>query len=74
MIVQVRHSQVINRQLAEFFRFYTQDHVRNHPCWDPDKELEQQTSGPMGVGMIINRRNRGGETLNGWGEFIAAAH
>jgi hypothetical protein len=73
MTAQFRHSQVIDRPLADVFRFYAQDHVRNHPHWDPDIELEQQTSGYMCVGTIINRRNRGGETLNRWGESITAA-
>jgi len=71
MTAQFRHSQVIDRQLADVFHFYAQNHVRNHPRWDPDIELEQQTSGPIGVGTIINRRNhRSGIPIDGTMEVV----
>jgi hypothetical protein len=58
MAAQFRHTQIIDRSLTDVFHFYADDHVRNHPRWDPDIELEQQTLGPIGVGTIIRRRNR----------------
>jgi hypothetical protein len=58
MTAQFRHSQVIERLLVEVFRFYAQDHVRNHPRWDQDIKLEQQTSSPIGVGTIIRKHSR----------------
>lgn len=71
MTAQFRHSQVIDRPLADVFHFYAQDHVRNHPRWDPAIELEQQTNGPMGVGTIINRRNhRSGIPVDGTMEVV----
>jgi hypothetical protein len=55
--LQVQVSKVINRPVAEVFRFYAHEHVRNHPRWDPDMQLEQISEGPIGVGTIIRRRN-----------------
>lgn len=51
-------SQVIERPVAVVFRFFADDHVRNHPRWDPSLELEQVTDAPIGVGTTIRRRNR----------------
>jgi hypothetical protein len=57
MSVTVQVSKVIDRPVAEVFRFYAHEHVRNHPRWDPDMQLEQVSDGPIGVGTIIRRRN-----------------
>jgi uncharacterized protein YndB with AHSA1/START domain len=57
MAVNVQVSTVIDRPVAEVFQFYAVDHVRNHPRWDPDMQLTQETDGPIGVGTIIRRRN-----------------
>ena len=57
MSVSVQVSTVIDRPVADVFQFYAYDHVRNHPRWDPDMELEQVSEGPIGVGTIIRRRN-----------------
>lgn len=58
MSVKVQVSEVINRPVGEVFRFVARDHVRNHPRWDPDMELEQISVGPVGAGTIIRRCNR----------------
>ncbi|MCJ2531157.1 MAG: SRPBCC family protein [Thermoplasmata archaeon] len=50
-------SQFIDRPPAEVFSFYAVNHVRNHPRWDPDMELEQLTEGPIDVGTVIRRRH-----------------
>jgi hypothetical protein len=63
MTVKVQVSQVIDRPQAEVFHFYSHDHVRNHPRWDPDMELEQISPGPIGVGTVIRRRNSHSGTL-----------
>jgi hypothetical protein len=55
--MRVEVSQVIDRPVPDVFRFYADDHVRNHPRWDPDMELEQVSDGPIGVGTVIRRRN-----------------
>jgi len=57
MSVSVQVSAVIDRPVAEVFHFYAHEHVRNHPRWDPDMQLEQISDGPIGVGTIIRRRN-----------------
>lgn len=71
MTAHFQHSQVIDRPLADVFHFFAHDHVRNHPRWDPDIELEQITSGPIGVGTIIRRRNsRSGTPVDGTMEVV----
>jgi len=57
MSVQFQVSQVIDRPVAKVFHFYAHEHIRNHPRWDPDMQLEQVSDGPIGVGTIIRRRN-----------------
>lgn len=57
MSVRFQVSQVIDRPVAKVFHFYAHEHVRNHPRWDPDMQLEQVSDGPIGVGTIIRRRN-----------------
>jgi uncharacterized protein YndB with AHSA1/START domain len=60
--VQVQVSIEIDRPVADVWRFWAADHVRNHPRWDPDIELEQISEGPMGLGTRIRRRNTRWET------------
>ena len=55
--MRIEVSQVIDRPVADVFRWYAEDHVRNHPRWNPDLELEQMSPGPIGVGTVIRRRN-----------------
>jgi hypothetical protein len=69
--VRVEASEVINRPLATVFRFCAEQHVRNHPRWDPQIELEQVSSGPIGVGTIIRRRNsHSGTPVEGTMEIV----
>jgi uncharacterized protein YndB with AHSA1/START domain len=58
MPAQIKRSQVIDRPVADVFRFIADEHARNHPRWDPDIQLEQITEGPMRVGSILRRTNR----------------
>jgi len=57
MSVQLQVSQVIDRPLDKVFHFYADEHVRNHPRWNPDLQLEQISDGPIGIGTIIRRRH-----------------
>ena len=57
MSLMIEVSEVVDRPVSEVFRFYAQEHVRNHPRWDPDMQLEQISDGPIGFGTIIRRRN-----------------
>jgi uncharacterized membrane protein len=55
--MQVQVSIDIDRPIAEVWRFYATEHVRNHPRWDPDMHLEQISDGPIGLGTRIRRVN-----------------
>ena len=50
-------STEIDRPVAKVWRWYAVDHVRNHPRWNPDMEMEQLTEGRIGLGTRIWRRN-----------------
>jgi hypothetical protein len=69
--VTLEVSEVIDRPVAAVFRFCADNHVRNHPRWDPDIELEQVSEGAMGVGTVIRRRNtRSGTPVEGTMEIV----
>ena len=71
MSVQLQVSGLIDRPVADVFHFIAHEHVRNHPRWDPDIELEQMSDGPIGVGTIIKRRNsRSGTPVEGTMEVV----
>ncbi|HEX9765119.1 MAG TPA: SRPBCC family protein [Nitriliruptorales bacterium] len=53
----IEASTQVDRPVTDVFAGYADDHVRNHPRWDPDIELEATSGQPMGVGTIIHRRN-----------------
>lgn len=55
--MRVQVSVEIERPVADVWRFWAVEHVRNHPRWDPDVELEKISDGPMGLGTRIRRRN-----------------
>ena len=55
--MRVDVSVVIDRPVRDVFRFVAHDHVRNHPRWDPDMQLEQVSKGPVAAGTIIRRRH-----------------
>ena len=66
MALQLEVSEVIDRPLAKVFHFFADEHVRNHPRWDPDIQLEQVSEGPIGVGTMIRRVNsRSGKPVEG---------
>ena len=63
MAVRIEVSEEIDRPVPVVFKFYADDHVRNHPRWDPDIELWRTSDEPIGVGTIIQRHNsRSGTT------------
>lgn len=62
MPLTIRLTQTIERPVSDVFRFVADEHVRNHPRWDPDMHLEQVTDGPIGVGTLIRRRVTRGDT------------
>ena len=71
MSVKVQVSEVIDRSVADVFHFFAEEHVRNHPRWDPFMRLEQLSDGPIGVGTIIKRINsRSGTPVEGTMEVV----
>jgi uncharacterized protein YndB with AHSA1/START domain len=60
--MKLEASVEIERPISEVWGWFAVDHVRNHPRWNPDLELEQISDGPMGLGTKIRRRNTMGET------------
>lgn len=55
--MQIQKSIEIDRPISDTWGWYAVDHVRNHPRWDPDMELEQISDGPIDLGTKIRRRN-----------------
>ncbi len=71
MAVRIEVSEEIDRPVPVVFNFYADDHVRNHPRWDPDIELWPTSDEPMGLGTIIHRRNsRFGTVVEGTMEVV----
>ena len=71
MAVRIEVSEEIDRPVPVVFKFYAEDHVRNHPRWDPDIELWRTSDEPIGLGTIIQRRNsRWGTVVEGTMEVV----
>ena len=71
MSATIQVSQVIDRTVTKVFHFFAHEHVRNHPRWDANIELEQISDGPIGLGTIIRRRNsRSGTPVEGTMEVV----
>lgn len=71
MSVRIQVPVVIDRPVEDVFHFYAHEHVRNHPRWDPDMQLEQISDGPIGRGTIIRRRNtHSGKPVDGTMEVV----
>jgi hypothetical protein len=50
-------SEVINHPISDVFKFYADDHLENHPRWDPEMMLSLATDGEVGIGTVFNRRH-----------------
>jgi hypothetical protein len=71
MALRMEVSEEIDRPVPVVFKFYADDHVRNHPRWDPDIELWRTSDEPLGLGTIIQRRNsRFGTAVEGTMEVV----
>jgi hypothetical protein len=71
MAVRIEVSQEIDRPDGVVFKFFADEHVRNHPRWDPDIELWHDSDEPIGLGTIIHRRNsRFGTPVEGTIEVV----
>jgi hypothetical protein len=71
MAVRMEVSEEIDRPVPVVFKFYADDHVRNHPRWNPDIELWRDSDEPIGLGTIIHRRNsHSGTVVEGTMEVV----
>lgn len=61
MIIQM--SVLIDRPVADVWGFYATDHVRNHPRWDPDIQLDAADDRPLGLGSVLLRHSTRSGTL-----------
>lgn len=67
----IEASAKVERSIGDVFAWYADDHVRNHPRWDPDIELEATSGEPLRVGTLIRRRNvRYGTPVEGTMEIV----
>ena len=59
-------SEVINHPISDVFKFYADDHLENHPRWDPEMQLSLATDGEVGIGTVFNRRHtHSGDPVDG---------
>lgn len=56
-LLRIEMSEVINHPISDVFRFYADDHLENHPRWDPEMQLSRATIGDVAVGAVFNRRH-----------------
>ena len=71
MAVRIEVSEEIDRPVPIVFTFFADDHVHNHPRWDPYIELWRTSDEPIGLGTIIHRRNsRSGTPVEGTMEVV----
>lgn len=70
-VAKLEVTESIERPAAEVFRFVATEHVKNHPRWDPEMTLVQETPGPIGVATRIRRtRTRGDARIEGEMEIV----
>ena len=50
-------TEVINHPISDVFAFYADDHLENHPRWDPEMQLSLATDGAVGIGTVFHRRH-----------------
>jgi len=73
--MRLQESVVVDRPVAELWRWYALGHVANHPRWDPDIELWATSEGPIGLGSVLRRRNsRSGAPVEGTMEVVDFEH
>jgi hypothetical protein len=56
-VLKIEMSEVINHPISDVFKFYVDDHLENHPRWDPEMQLSLATDGEVGIGTVFNRRH-----------------
>ncbi len=51
MSVTIQALQIIDRPVSIVFHFYADEHVRNHPRWDPDIHLENPSAEALRIAL-----------------------
>lgn len=75
MAAKFEYSHIIDRPIDKVFHFMVDEHVRNHPRWDPDIELWLESGSSIKVGTMIGRRNkRSGTLVQGTMQVIEYEH
>ena len=69
--MRVERSETIEHPVSDVFAFYADDHVLNHPRWDPDAALSLATDGAVGIGTVFHRSHpHYGEPAEGTMEVV----
>jgi len=55
--LRIELSEVIDHPISDVLAFYADDHLENHPRWDPEMQLSLATDGDVGIGTVFNRRH-----------------
>jgi hypothetical protein len=55
--LKIEMSEVINHPISDVFKFYADNHLENHPRWDPEMQLSLATDGEVGIGTVFSRRH-----------------
>ena len=55
--MKIELSEVIGHPISDVFTFYADNHLKNHPRWDPEMQLSVATDGEVGIGTVFNRRH-----------------
>lgn len=53
--MKIEMSEVIDHPITDVFSFYADQHLVNHPRWDPEMRLSIATDGEVGIGTVFNR-------------------
>lgn len=69
--MRIELTEVIDHPVADVFAFYADDHLENHPRWDPDIRLSLATDGAVGIGTVFHRSHTHfGDEVSGVMEVI----
>lgn len=53
--MRIESTEMVSRPVSKVFAFYADDHLQNHPRWDPEMQLSLATDGEVGIGTVFNR-------------------
>ena len=69
--MRIELTEDIDHPVSDVFAFYADDHLENHPRWDPDIRLSLATDGDVGIGTVFHRSHTHfGDEVSGVMEVI----